>query len=163
MLLPSPPCKPRPIVSLLIEDELLGEYNPESYLAALTMTCQKLARLRRYSWATHLKYSQELTARLAHRLGGSAAGDAVDVANVDGQLRVTRGVYGGKATAVMWLAKTPGVVWVPVPSCRPAEASRTLGEVERVRLGAHGGCTRQAGVEPCAEAKEGVRPRRSPD
>ena len=68
---------------VLVEDELLAEYNPESYLAALTATCQKLTPSA--VLLGNDSYSQELTARLAHRLGGSAAGDAVDVANVDGQ------------------------------------------------------------------------------
>ena len=52
-------------------------------------------------------YSQELAPRLAHRLGGSAAGDAVAIATADGNLRVTRGVYGGKAVAVLALNRSP--------------------------------------------------------
>jgi electron transfer flavoprotein alpha subunit len=115
---------------LVVEDELLGEYQPENYLAALVAVCKKLspsAVLLGNDTA-----SQELAARLAHRLGGSAAGDAVDVAFVDGQLLVTRGVYGGKATAKIALARSPGVVWARAMA--PA-AARARGEVEHIKLG----------------------------
>jgi electron transfer flavoprotein alpha subunit len=79
-------------------------------------------------------FSQELAPRLAHRLGGSAAGDAVEVSVTDGKLQVTRGVYGGKATAVIALARSPGVVWVRARAMAPAE-DRVTGQVERLRLG----------------------------
>jgi electron transfer flavoprotein alpha subunit len=138
---------------VLVEDELLGEYNPENYLAALTAACQKLAPSA--VLLGNDAYSQELTARLAHRLGGSAAGDAVDVSSAGGKLRVTRGVYGGKATAVIELAKTPGVVWVRARAMAPAEA-RAAGEVERARLGLAAD-SRVKLVSSHVEAKEGVR------
>ena len=95
---------------VVVEDELLADYNPENFLAALTAACQQLSP--RAVLLGNDAYSQELTPRLAHRLHGSAAGDAVDLAVVDGQLRVTRGVYGGKATAVIALARAPGVAWI---------------------------------------------------
>jgi electron transfer flavoprotein alpha subunit len=116
---------------LVVEDELLGEYHPEHYLVALVAISKRLspgAVLLGNDTA-----GQELAPRLAHRLGGSAAGDAVDVAVVDGRLQVTRGVYGGKATAVIALARSPAVVWVRARAMPPAE-ERTPGEVERVRL-----------------------------
>ncbi len=117
---------------LVVEDESLGEYQPENYLTALVAVCKKLspsAVLLGNDTA-----SQELAARLAHRLGGSAAGDAVDVSVADGRLQVTRGVYGGKATAKIALARSPGVVWVRARAMAPA-ATRTPGEVERIKLG----------------------------
>ena len=117
---------------LVVEDELLGEYHPENYLAALATVCGRCS-----PHAVLLgndTSSQELAPRLAHRLGGSAAGDAVDVAVVDGRLRVTRGVYGGKATAVIALARSPGVVWVRARAMAPAE-DRAPGQVERIQLG----------------------------
>jgi electron transfer flavoprotein alpha subunit len=138
---------------LIVEDELLAEYNPENYLAALAAACKKLAPSA--VLLGNDSYSQELTARLAHRLGGSAAGDAVEVVSADGKLRVTRGVYGGKATAVIELAKTPGVVWVRARAMAPAEA-RAQGEVERVRLGLAAD-SRVKLVTSHIEAKEGVR------
>jgi electron transfer flavoprotein alpha subunit len=117
---------------LVIEDESLGEYHPENYLATLVAVCGRLSP--RAVLLGNDSASQELAPRLAHRLGGSAAGDATDVAVVDGQLHVTRGVYGGKATAVIALANSPEVVWVRARAMAPAE-ERTPGEVERVRLG----------------------------
>ncbi|HVU89588.1 MAG TPA: electron transfer flavoprotein subunit alpha/FixB family protein [Pirellulales bacterium] len=138
---------------VLVEDDLLAEYNPENYLAALTAACQKLAP--QAVLLGNDSYSQELTARLAHRLGGSAAGDAVEITSADGQLRVTRGVYGGKATAVIALAKSPGVVWVRARAMSPAEA-RSPGEVERVQLGLAAD-SRVKLLSSHVEAKEGAR------
>ena len=138
---------------VVVEDELLGEYNTENYLSALTGVCKKLSP--RAVLLGNDTYSQELAARLAHRLGGSAAGDAVDVAVSDGKLLVTRGVYGGKATAVIALAKSPGVVWVRARAMTPA-AARSPGEVERVRLGLEPD-RRVKLVSRHVEAKEGVR------
>ena len=117
---------------LVVEDELLGEYHPENYLGALVRVCGRLSP--RAILLGNDTYSQELAPRLAHRLGGSAAGDAVDVTVVDGRLRVTRSVYGGKATAVIALARAPGVVWVRARAMAPAE-DRAPGQVERIQLG----------------------------
>jgi electron transfer flavoprotein alpha subunit len=117
---------------LVVEDELLGAYNAENYLAALVAVCKRLSP--RAVLLGNDTASQELAPRLAHRLGGSAAGDAVDVTVVDGRLRVTRGVYGGKATAVIALARSPEVVWVRARALAPAE-NRAPGQVERIELG----------------------------
>ena len=83
---------------VVVEDELLGEYHPENYLAALVAVCKRLSP--RAVLLSNDTPGQELAPRLAHRLGGSAAGDAVNVAVVHGRLHVRRGVYGGKANAV---------------------------------------------------------------
>ncbi len=88
---------------------LLAEYHPETTLAALATICQQLAP--RTVLLGNDAYCQELAPRLAHRLGGSAGGDAVDIAFEADQLRIRRGVYGGKATAVIALVRSPGVVW----------------------------------------------------
>ena len=89
----------------------------------------------RYRSIYLVKAGQELAPRLAHRLGGSAAGDAVDVKVADGRMLVTRGVYGGKATAVIATPRSPGVVWgLASGPMAPAEV-RASGEVERIRLG----------------------------
>ncbi len=138
---------------VIAEDETLAEYNPESYLAALTAACQKFAP--RAVLLGNDAYGQELAPRLAHRLGGSAAGDAVELSVADGQLRVTRGVYGGKATAVIALMKSPGVIWVRARAMAPADAG-AAGEVERVRLGIAAD-PRVKAIARHVEAKEGVR------
>jgi electron transfer flavoprotein alpha subunit len=111
----------------------LAEYNPETYLAALTSVIKPLAP--QAVLLGNDTYGQEIAARLAHRLGGSAAGDAVAVHAEGGKLRVTRGVYGGKATAVIELEKSPGVVWVRARAIEPADAAgRSAGEVQAAML-----------------------------
>jgi electron transfer flavoprotein alpha subunit len=138
---------------LVVEDELLSEYHPENYLTALVAVCKRLSP--RAVLLGNDTFSQELAPRLAHRLGGSAAGDAVAVAVVDGRLHVTRGVYGGKATAVIALARSPEVVWVRARALAPAEV-RSPGEVERIRLGIAPD-KRVRVVSRNVEAKGGVR------
>ncbi len=83
-------------------------YQPEVTLAALVEACRG-AEIILLSNDT---YSQEVAPRLAHRLGGACAGDGTDVRIVDGKVRVTRQVYGGKAQAVIELRRSPAVVWL---------------------------------------------------
>ena len=90
---------------VVVEDELLGEYHPENFLTALVSVCKRFSP--RAVLLGNDSAGQELAPRLAHRLGGSAAGDAVDVKVADGRMLVTRGVYGGKATAVIALPRSP--------------------------------------------------------
>jgi len=117
---------------LVAEDALLAEYHPDDYLSAMVAVCKKLSS--RAVLLGNDTASQELAPRLAHRVGGSAVGDAVGVAIADGSLQVTRSVYGGKATAVIALARSPGVIWVRARAMAPAEA-RTPGKVEHIQLG----------------------------
>src|SRR5215210_7359577 len=55
----------------------LGEYQPETCLTALALLCGELSP--RVMLLANDTYSQELAPRLAHRLGGSAVGDGVEV------------------------------------------------------------------------------------
>src|SRR5256885_13652133 len=73
----------------------LSEYRPETYLSALARLCAELRP--RAGLFGNDTYNQELTPRLAHRLGGSAVGDGVEVRVEGDALRVVRQVYGGKA------------------------------------------------------------------
>jgi len=98
----------------------LAEYQPESYLSALTQLCQSLAP--RAVLLGNDTYSQELAPRLAHRLKGSAVGDAVEVRAPAGQVRAARSVYGGKANAVIELKRAPAVVWLRARAFEPAPA-----------------------------------------
>jgi electron transfer flavoprotein alpha subunit len=117
----------------IADHPLLAEYNPETFLTALTALAKECAP--RVVLLGNDTYSQELAPRLAHRLGGSAAGDAVAVAVEGDTLRVTRGVYGGKATAVIALERSPGVVWVRARAMDPADTSgRAAGVVEKAAL-----------------------------
>jgi electron transfer flavoprotein alpha subunit len=114
---------------LVADHPLLADYQPETSLSALAAILKPLAPAA--VLLGNDSYSQELTPRLAHRLGGSAAGDAVEVSAAAGQLRVTRGVYGGKATAVLALKRSPAVVWVRARALAPAaEAERPAGRIE---------------------------------
>jgi electron transfer flavoprotein alpha subunit len=79
-------------------------------------------------------YSQELTPRLAHRLGGSAVGDAVEVRAVDDVLFASRQVYGGKAQALIELQRRPALVWLRARSFAPAPARDSTAEVTHSTL-----------------------------
>ncbi len=136
---------------------LLVEQHTEIALSALTQACQKLAP--RVVLFANDTASQEITPRLAHRLGGSATGDGVALAVADGELRVTRAVYGGKAQAVVALQRSPAVVWLRGRAIAPAEPRKSPAEVlsislelrsdERVRLVA-----RQAEVQAAARLED---------
>jgi electron transfer flavoprotein alpha subunit len=96
----------------------LDEYQPERYLSALCNVCQKLAP--RVVLLGNDTYGQELAPRLAHRLGGSAVGDAVKVGVEAGKIRVFRNVYGGKAMAAIELKRSPAVIWLRARAFAPA-------------------------------------------
>ena len=85
-----------------------GDYQPESVLSALVDACRGADAVL----LANDTYSQEVAPRLAHRLGGACVGDGVALQIVDGRVRVTRQVYGGKANAVIELRRSPAVVWV---------------------------------------------------
>jgi electron transfer flavoprotein alpha subunit len=112
----------------------LAEYQPETCLTALVQICKEL-RPRAVLLANDT-YSQEIAPRLAHRLGGSAAGDCVEVRVADGSgaLNVARQVYGGKAQAVLELKRSPAVVWLRARSFAPVAARAEGGEVTRAAL-----------------------------
>ena len=111
----------------------LAEYQPETCLKALADLCGELGA--RAVLLANDTYSQEIAPRLAHRLGGSAAGDCVEVRAVEGgAVRVSRQVYGGKAQAVLELKRAPAVVWLRARSFAPAAARAQEGEVTRASL-----------------------------
>lgn len=107
----------------------LAEYQTETCLNALTQICKELSPCA--VLLSNDTYSQELSARLAYRLGGSAAGDGVELRTAGEHLQVTRQVYGGKAQAVIELKKNPAVVWLRSRSFAPAQANETSGEIKR--------------------------------
>lgn len=95
---------------------VVDDYQPEGTLSALAEAC----RGAKVILLANDTYSQEVAPRLAHRLGGAAVGDGTDVQLVDGKVRVTRQVYGGKAQAVIELRRSPAVVWLRARSFAPA-------------------------------------------
>ncbi len=95
----------------------LTEYQPETCLNALVRLCAELSP--RSVLLAGDTYSQEIAPRLAHRLGGSAAGDVIEVRLEADALLVSRQVYGGKAQAIIELRRSPAVVWLRARSFAP--------------------------------------------
>lgn len=109
----------------------LNEYQPETALAAF----QQLAKDRgaKAILLSNDTYSQEITPRLAHRLGGSSLADVMEIKVEGDALRATRSSYGGKALAVYELKLDPAVLWVRARSLDPADGS-VGGSVESVAV-----------------------------
>jgi len=113
----------------------LPEYQPETYIAAFAEICRTIAP--RAILLSNDTYSQEIAPRLAHRLGGSAVGDGIEIhcaAEVGGATRVTRQVYGGKAQAVIALKRTPAVAWLRARAFEPAPARSEPAEIAHANL-----------------------------
>lgn len=100
--------------------------------------------------------SQEITPRLAHRLGGASIGDAQVVSSESDTIVVTRSVYGGKAVAEIELTASPAVVWVRAQSMDPAEAESSPGTVTTGNLDAISDSITQL-LETHAEESDGER------
>jgi len=120
----------RVVDTVIIADQ--AEYQPETCLNALTHLCRELSP--RAVLLANDTYSQEIAPRLAHRLGGSAVGDGVEVQVDRGALRVSRQVYGGKAQAVFELKRKPAVVWLRARSFSPANPRAEGGEIRQAVL-----------------------------
>lgn len=110
-----------------------GEYQPELALNALTATCSQLSPGA--VLFGNDTYSQELTPRLAYRLGGAAVGDVVEVTVHERALRVSRQVYGGKAQATIELKRTPAVLWTRSRSFAPANRLTRHGNISNLTPG----------------------------
>ena len=117
---------------MIADQSELAEYQPETSLAALTMLCKELSP--RAVLLSNDTYSQELAPRLAHRLGGSCAGDAVEVRADGERLLLSRQVYGGKAQAVLELKRQPAVVWLRSRSAQPARERTEPCTISRASL-----------------------------
>ena len=138
---------------IVADEPELAEYQPEVALSALREICAGLD-VSAVLLGSELA-AQELAPRLAHRLGGCSLADAIDVQIVDGVVRATRSAYGGKATSVYQLKRSPAVVWVRSRAMAPAEPDgRSTGlETASVQI-AEGGVRI---VERKAEEQAGVR------
>ncbi len=108
----------------------IADYQPEVTLATLAELCRGLEP--RAVLLGSDTYSQELTPRLAHRLGGCSMSDGVALALGDDHLLVKRAAYGGRAMAVFKLALDPAVVWLRARALPPAPETGHICEVERV-------------------------------
>jgi electron transfer flavoprotein alpha subunit len=109
-----------------------GEYQPETALSTLALACRQL--LPGAVLFGNDTYSQEITPRLAYRLGGTAVGDVVEIIVHGRALRVARQVYGGKAQAVIELKRTPAVLWTRSRSFAPASRLNAPGKITELSL-----------------------------
>ena len=113
----------------VVDQAEMAEYQPETYLNALTQLCRELTpRAVLFSNET---YSQEIVPRLAHRLGVSAVGDGLELRAQGDKLSVVRQVYGAKAQAVIELKRTPAVIWLRGRSFAPAEPRAAACEITK--------------------------------
>jgi electron transfer flavoprotein alpha subunit len=111
----------------------LAQYQPELHLDAITQICREIAPGA--VLFGNDTYSQETAPRLAHRLGGAAAGDCLDLIPHEGAIRVKRSVYGGKAIATIELKRSPAVVWLRARAFEPvATTSASVTTVRQTRL-----------------------------
>src|SRR5262249_1425008 len=111
----------------------LARYQPELHLNAITQICRDIGP--RAVLFGNDTYSQETAPRLAHRLGGAAAGDCLELMTQDGAIRVKRSVYGGKAIATIELKRSPAGVWPRARAFQPGgAASASVSTVRRTRL-----------------------------
>ncbi len=109
----------------VVEDAHLAEPWPDAHLAALTALCHDLQPTLMVMPRTIL--GMEVAARLAYRLGAGLAQDVMGLHMADGNLTVTRPVFGGAATVTLRLARPPWIV-VPRPGAfTPAAATAQAG------------------------------------
>ncbi len=109
----------------LVEEARLAEPWPDAHLAALTTLCRELQPTLIVMPRTSL--GMEVAARLAYRLGVGLAQDVMSLQMADGNLTVTRPVFGGAAAATLRLARRPWIV-VPRPGAfPPAEPTAEAG------------------------------------
>ena len=141
-----------------VQDEEYVEYQPESCLAILHSACAPLEP--RAVLLGPDTYSQDLAARLAHRLQGCSIGDAQGVEVKDDSIRVTRSVYGGKAIAVVQANAVPAVLWLRARAFEPEPERADAGQVEGRRFLTEdrpGALTATKIIERHREASSGVR------
>ena len=115
---------------LVVEHPLLDTYHSETTLTALTQACKHL-NPHTVLFGNDLP-CQELVPRLAHRLGGSAAGDVLSLKGQNETVRITRSVYGGKAQATIDLHRSPAIIWVRARAQEPAQAQASSKDIIRV-------------------------------
>ncbi len=110
----------------------LESYHGETTLTALTDVCKPLnPKAVLFGNDT---YCQELVPRLAHRLGGSAAGDALSLSGQSETVLVTRSVYGGKAQATIKLSRSPAIIWIRARAQEPAQPLDQTTDITRLPL-----------------------------
>jgi electron transfer flavoprotein alpha subunit len=121
---------------VVVEAAGQGEYQIEPCLTALQTGCTELKP--RVVLLGQDTYSQEIAPRLAHRLQGCSIGDAQRVEVRNDRIHVTRGVYGGKAIAVVRANVEPAVVCVRARAFAAETPRSDTCAVERREFAAEG-------------------------
>lgn len=117
---------------VVADHPLLDSYHGETTLTALTQVCKQLnPKAVLFGNDT---YCQELVPRLAHRLSGSAAGDALSLLGQSETVLVTRSVFGGKAQATIKLRRSPAIIWVRARAQEPAQPLDQTTDITRLPL-----------------------------
>ncbi len=111
---------------------LLDNYQCETVLTVLTQVCKELNP--KAVLFSNESYCQEIVPRLAHRLDGSAAGDALSLTVQDDAVMVTRSVYGGKAQATVSLRRSPAIIWVRARAQSPAQPQPQTSQISQKPL-----------------------------
>ena len=121
-----------PLADSLLTVDLpeVGSDQPERTLAVVTAVAR--SRQPAAILLGNETASQEMAPRLAHRLGGSAVGDAISLEVIDNQIHAQRSVYGGKAVATIGLRRLPAVVWLRARAFAPPDPSEKSGLAESV-------------------------------
>lgn len=123
-----------PLADSLLTVDLreVGSDQPERTLAVVTAVAR--SRQPAAILLGNETASQEMAPRLAHRLGGSAVGDAISLEVIDNQIHAQRSVYGGKAVATIGLRRLPAVVWLRARAFAPPDPSEKSGLAESVQV-----------------------------
>jgi len=116
----------------VMSDPMLANYHSETTLTALTEACRQLNPA--VILLGNDSYCQEMAPRLAHRLKGSATGDALSLKAEGEAVLVTRSVYGGKALATFALRRKPAVIWVRARAYDPARPQDASAEIVHMQL-----------------------------
>lgn len=138
------------------EDDLLGEYQADVYLAAAEKICRKSeASLMIFAGDA---FGREMAPRLAHRLDAGLATDCVELRAASGLPVFVRPVYGGKALAAVQAEGRPLVATVRLRAMDPAarDGSRR-GEVVTVSLRLDPALKRTRVLEVIQEKSEGPK------
>jgi electron transfer flavoprotein alpha subunit len=139
---------------LVADDPALSEYQPEVAVQALAQILGGAGAAPVVLLSNDV-YSQEITPRLAARLGGSSLADATELKVEGDEVLATRSAYGGKAMAVYRMARRPAVVWVRARALPPGEPTGGQAAVEQVAVEVSEPSLRI--VERQAEEQAGVR------
>ena len=141
-----------------VNHPLLGEYQPDLYLAALEALCREVRP--RVVLMARTAEGRELAPRLAFRLGVGLAQDCLEVSvdGATGSLLANRPVYGGNAVAVVSCERTPQIAAIRPKAYEPAEpdGSRT-GQVVSFPVELEPSLARTRVVARVREESEGVK------